>query len=110
MCAKGSLKPGQMCTPIILGQPWQHQYNKVPNWKQEGINFETEEAKFFTPFFDDASSNSDQMSETKSRQEAAINSSNKQVVEWRKKQTIQTKATKHQPKYQKEVAVGEKTA
>ena len=25
------MKPGQMNTPIILGQPWQRQYNGVPN-------------------------------------------------------------------------------
>ena len=82
------MKPGQKNTPFILGQPWQRQYNGVPNWKQEGINFETKEAKFFTPFFDENSSASDHARETQSVQEAAINS-NKQVVEWRAKQTIQ---------------------
>ena len=68
------MKPCQMNTPIILGQPWQCQYNGVPNWKQEGINFESEEAKFFTLFFDETSLASDQASETQSVQEAAINS------------------------------------
>ena len=27
------MKPSRMCTPIILGQPWQCHYNRVPNWK-----------------------------------------------------------------------------
>lgn len=35
---------------VIVGQPWQHTYNGTPNWKKEGINFETENSKFFMPF------------------------------------------------------------
>ena len=58
------MKPIQMYTPISLRQPWQHHYNGVPNWKQEGINLGIEEAKYFTPFFDDASSTLDKEIET----------------------------------------------
>ena len=38
----------------------------MPNWRQEGINFETTEAKFFTPFYDDSISVSEHSSETNS--------------------------------------------
>ena len=58
------MKPGMMETSVILGQPWQRRYNGVPNWRQEGINFETTEAKFFTPFYDDSLSVLDHSSET----------------------------------------------
>ena len=57
------LKLGAMVTPIILGQPWKRQYNGIPNWKQEGLNFETKIAKYFTPFFNNDSSNQDQQSD-----------------------------------------------
>ena len=60
------MKPGMMETLVILGQPWQRRYNGVPNWRQEGINFETTEAKFFTPFYDDSLSILKHSSETTS--------------------------------------------
>ena len=39
--------------PVILGQPWQRTYKGVPNWRREGINFEYDHARFFTPFLKD---------------------------------------------------------
>ena len=39
--------------PVILGQPWQRTYNGVPNWRREGINFEYDQARLFTPFLKD---------------------------------------------------------
>ena len=58
------MKPRMMETSVILGQPWQRHYNGVPNWKQDGINFETEKAKFFTPFYKEYFSVSEHASET----------------------------------------------
>ena len=60
------MKLGMMETFVILGQPWQRHYNGVPNWKQDGINFETEEAKFFTLFYDKSFLVSKHASETNS--------------------------------------------
>ena len=34
------MKPKRMVSPIILGQPWQRQYNCWVNWKKEGILYE----------------------------------------------------------------------
>ena len=48
------MKPGKANTPVILGQPWQRTYNGVPNWRREGINFEYDHARLFTPFLKDA--------------------------------------------------------
>ena len=64
------MKPGMMETSVILGQPWQRRYNGVPNWRQEGINFETSEAKFFTPFYDDSISVSKHSSDINSIKES----------------------------------------
>ena len=64
------MKQGMMETSVILGQPWLRQYNGVPNWRQGGINFETEEGKFFTPFYDDSLSILEQSSETNSIRES----------------------------------------
>ena len=64
------MKPGMMETSVILGQPWQRRYNGVPNWRQEGINLETTEAKFFTPFYDDSLSVLEHSSETNSIKES----------------------------------------
>lgn len=47
------MKPGKANTPVILGQPWQRTYNGVPNWRREGINFEYDNARLFTPFLKD---------------------------------------------------------
>ena len=47
------MKPGKANTPVILGQPWQRTYNGVPNWRREGINFEYDQARLFTPFLKD---------------------------------------------------------
>ena len=55
------MKPRMMETTVILGQPWQRRYNGVPNWKQEGIYFEIEEAKFFTAFYDEIQSKQSQL-------------------------------------------------
>ena len=44
------MKPGKANTPVILVQPWQRTYNGVPNWRREGINFEYDQARLFTPF------------------------------------------------------------
>lgn len=47
------MKPGKVLTPVILGQPWQQTYNGVPNWRREGVNFEYDNARLFTPFLND---------------------------------------------------------
>ena len=48
------MKPGKANTLVILGQqPWQRTYNGVPNWRREGINFEYDQARLFTPFLKD---------------------------------------------------------
>ena len=36
------MKPGTMVAPVILGQLWQRQYNGVPNWQEDGLNFKKE--------------------------------------------------------------------
>ena len=53
------MKPGKLTSPIILRQPWQHTHNGVPNWRREGINFEIDSARLFTPFMDEESVSSD---------------------------------------------------
>ena len=44
------MKPKQMVSSIILGQPWQRQYNSRVNWKKEGIIYEDNEQEMFEPF------------------------------------------------------------
>ena len=44
------MKPGKLTPTVILGQPWQRTYNAVLNWKWEGINFEVDGVKLFSPF------------------------------------------------------------
>ena len=113
------MKPGMMETSVILGQPWQRRYNGVPNWRQEGINFETAEAKFFTPFYDDSLSVSEHSSETNSIKESQAgmlliepialparsrskNQRGQQTWQWVKKQTqvqpIRKESTHEKPK------------
>lgn len=46
------MKPGKLTSAVILGQPWQRTYNGAINWKSEGINFDVDNAKLFTPFID----------------------------------------------------------
>ena len=113
------MKPGMMETSVILGQPWQRRYNGVPNWRQEGINFETTEAKFFTPFYDDSLSVLEHSSETNSIKESQAgmlliepialparsrskNQRGQQTWQWVKKQTqvqpIKQESTPKKPK------------
>ena len=93
------MKPGKMITPVILGQPWQRHYNGVPNWKQEGLNFETDEVEFFTPFFNDDTFVNDQQSESESTKEEA-NTSN-YVVE-KEEQPPTSKATTKSPQHKQQ--------
>ena len=44
------MKPKRMVSPIILGQPWQRQYNCRVNWKKEGIQYEDNDHEWFEPF------------------------------------------------------------
>lgn len=44
------MKPGQLTTPVVLGQPWMRTYNGVPKWKKEGLTFEVDNNKQFIPF------------------------------------------------------------
>ena len=44
------MKPKWMVSPIILGQPWQRQYNCRVNWKKEGILYEENDQELFEPF------------------------------------------------------------
>ena len=53
------MNPGKLTSPVILCQPWQRTYNGIPNWRREGINFEIDNARLFTPFMDEESVSSD---------------------------------------------------
>ena len=44
------MKPKRMVSPIILGQPWQRQYNCRVNWKKEGIQYDDNDHELFEPF------------------------------------------------------------
>lgn len=49
------IKPGKLTSLVILGQSWQHTYNGIPNWRREGINFEIDSVRLFTPFMEEES-------------------------------------------------------
>ena len=62
---------------VILGQPWQRTYNGVPNWRREGINYEYDHARLFTPFLSEEDFTSDSDSSKDS------NEKNKEIEEAR---------------------------
>ena len=49
------MKPKCMVSSIILGQPWQRQFNCRVNWKKEGILYDIEEQELFEPFLGEES-------------------------------------------------------
>ena len=91
------MKLGKINMHVILGQPWQRTYNGVPNWRREGINFEYDHARLFTPFLseDDFTSDSDsdkdkeEVDEARKEKDEAVDST---------KTKEQTSQHKDQPK------------
>ena len=63
------MKPGKLTSPVILGQPCQHTYNGIPNWRREGINFKIDKSRLFTPFVDEESVSSDSEDKDKAKEE-----------------------------------------
>ena len=61
------MKTGTLDTPVILGQPWQRTYNGATNWREEGINFEVDENKYFTPFFNEETSSQSDSTEVQNK-------------------------------------------
>lgn len=72
---------------VILGQPWQRTYNSVPNWRREGINFEYNHARLFTPF----------LSEDDFTLDSEFDKDNEEVDETgREKKTVNSTKTREQ--------------
>lgn len=44
------VKSGQQVDPVILGQPWQREYDCCISWKNEGITYTCNKVNTFVPF------------------------------------------------------------
>ena len=86
------MKPGMLATPIILGQSWQQQFNGIINWREEGLNFEVDGSRYFTPFYNEETSSQEGGSETNQLQtqqpKSAPSPTNNQRWKWVPKPTL----------------------